>query len=123
MIPALSIQHLTKTYQNGLTALKGISFDVVQGDFFALLGPNGAGKSTTIGIISSLVNKTGGKVFVFGHDIDTHFEQAKSCLGLVPQEINLNIFEAVFQVVVNGAVYSGIALKPAAERAERYLKK
>jgi len=123
MIPALSIRNLTKTYQNGLTALKRISFDVAQGDFFALLGPNGAGKSTTIGIISSLINKTSGKVFVFGKDIDSQFDEAKSYLGLVPQEINLNIFEPVVQVVVNQAGYYGIERKRAYKHAERYLKK
>ena len=123
MIPALSIRDLTKTYQNGFTALNGISFDVAQGDFFALLGPNGAGKSTTLGIITSLINKTSGKVSVFGKDIDSQFEEAKSCLGLVPQEINLNIFEPVIQVVVNQAGYYGIPRKRAYKQTERYLKK
>jgi ABC-2 type transport system ATP-binding protein len=123
MIPALSIHDLAKTYPNGVSALKGISFEVAQGDFFALLGPNGAGKSTTLGIITSLVNKTSGKVFVFGKDIDSQFEEAKSHLGLVPQEINLSIFEPVIQVVVNQAGYYGIERKRAYKQAERYLKK
>src|SRR5918996_2935428 len=101
MTPALSIRNLTKTYKNGLTALKGIDLDVQEGDFFALLGPNGAGKSTTIGIVSSLINKTGGKVFIFGKDIDTEFAQARSYLGLVPQEFNFNVFEPLFEIVVN----------------------
>ena len=122
MTPALSIRALTKTYANGFTALKGIDLDVQQGDFFALLGPNGAGKSTTIGIISSLINKSGGKVHVCGIDIDKDFAAAKSCIGLVPQEINLNIFEQPIEIVVNQAGYYGIERKEACIRAERYLK-
>ncbi len=122
MTPALSIRALSKTYANGFTALKGIDLDVQQGDFFALLGPNGAGKSTTIGIISSLINKSGGKVRVCGIDIDQDFAAAKSCIGLVPQEINLNIFEQPIEIVVNQAGYYGIERKEAYARAERYLK-
>ncbi len=122
MSAALSLQHLSKTYSNGYTALKDVNLEVAPGDFFALLGPNGAGKSTTIGIICSLVNKTGGKVFVFGHDIDHDFSAAKSCLGVVPQEVNLNIFETVLQIVINQAGYYGIPRPVARERAERYLK-
>ena len=122
MTPALSIRALTKTYANGFTALKGIDLDVQQGDFFALLGPNGAGKSTTIGIITSLINKTGGKVRVCGIDIDEDFAAAKSCIGLVPQEINLNIFEQPIEIVVNQAGYYGIERREAYVRAERYLK-
>jgi ABC-2 type transport system ATP-binding protein len=122
MTPALSIRALTKTYANGFTALKGIDLDVQQGDFFALLGPNGAGKSTTIGIISSLINKSGGKVHVCGIDIDQDFAAAKSCIGLVPQEINLNIFEQPIEIVMNQAGYYGIERKEAYRRAERYLK-
>ena len=107
-MPALAISGLTKTYQGGVQALKGIELEVQQGDFFALLGPNGAGKSTTIGIISSLVNKTQGSVSVFGYDLDTHLTQAKSCIGLVPQEFNFNQFETVLQIVVNQAGYYGV---------------
>ncbi|MEE9336822.1 MAG: ATP-binding cassette domain-containing protein, partial [Methylococcaceae bacterium] len=92
---ALSIQNLKKTYSNGFVALKGIDLDVEQGDFFALLGPNGAGKSTAIGIISSLVNKTSGTVNIFGYDLKKENAKAKSCIGLVPQEINFNQFETV----------------------------
>ena len=90
---ALSIRALTKTYKNGIQALKGIDFEVAEGEFCALLGPNGAGKTTAIGIITSLVNKTSGTVKVFDYDIDTEIERAKSCIGLVPQEINFNQFE------------------------------
>ena len=97
---ALSIHNLTKTYKNGVQALKGIDFEVEEGEFCALLGPNGAGKTTTIGIITSLVTKTGGEVAVFGHDIDRELEVAKSCIGLVPQELNFNQFEKVFDIVV-----------------------
>ena len=119
---ALSIQNLTKTYKNGVQALKGIDFDVEEGEFCALLGPNGAGKTTSIGIVTSLVTKTGGTVSVFGHDIDRELEVAKSCIGLVPQELNFNQFEKVFDIVVNQAGFYGIPRKLAQERAERYLK-
>ena len=118
---ALSIRNLTKTYPNGVKALKGIDFDVEPGDFYALLGPNGAGKTTAIGIISSLVNKTGGEVEIFGHSIDTELEAAKSCLGLVPQEINMNLFDSIENIVVNQAGYYGIERRVARERAEKYL--
>ena len=119
---ALSIRGLTKTYANGLVALHGIDLDVAEGDFFALLGPNGAGKSTTIGILSSLVNKTAGKVHVFGHDMDAELEAAKACIGLVPQEVNLNGFEKLFQVLVNQAGYYGLPRRRARERAETCLR-
>ncbi len=118
---ALSIRNLSKTYPNGVRALKGIDFDVEQGDFYALLGPNGAGKSTTIGIVSSLVKKSGGEVRVFGHDIDRELEAAKRCIGLVPQEINLNLFDTVENIVLNQAGYYGIPRRLAKERAEKYL--
>lgn len=121
MTPALSLQNLTKIYKNGITALHGIDLEVAPGDFFALLGPNGAGKSTTIGIVSSLVNKTGGTVRVFGHDIDTELAVAKACIGLVPQEFNFNIFEPVVEILVNQAGYYGIPRRVGFERAERYL--
>ncbi len=122
MKKALSIQNLGKTYRGGFEALKGISLEVGHGDFFALLGPNGAGKSTTIGIITSLVNKTRGKVYVYGKDIDTDFNAAKSCIGLVPQEFNFNVFEPVIEVVANQAGYYGIERSLAFQRAEKYLK-
>lgn len=118
---ALEIRELSKTYANGVQALKGIDLDVEEGEFCALLGPNGAGKTTTIGILTSLVTKTGGKVKIFGHDIDTDLAMAKSCLGLVPQEINLNLFEKVLNIVVTQAGYYGIPKRVAMERAERYL--
>ena len=118
---ALSIKNLTKTYPNGVQALKGIDFDVEAGDFYALLGPNGAGKTTAIGIICSLVNKTGGTVKIFDADIDRDVETAKSHLGLVPQEINLNLFDTVLNIVVNQAGYYGIGRKLAMKRAEKYL--
>ena len=121
MSSALSIRQLTKTYGNGFQALKGIDLDVAEGDFFALLGPNGAGKSTTIGIISTLVNKSGGTVEVFGHDLDRDPSGLKRCLGVVPQEFNFSQFEKVFDIVVTQAGYYGIPLKVARERAEQYL--
>ncbi len=118
---ALEIRDLTKTYENGVQALKGIDLDVEEGEFCALLGPNGAGKTTTIGILTSLVTKTSGKVRIFGYDTDTHLSMAKSCLGLVPQEINLNLFEKVLNIVVTQAGYYGIPRRIALDRAERYL--
>ncbi len=120
---ALSLRQLTKTYRNGVQALKGIDLDVEQGDFFALLGPNGAGKTTAIGIIASLVNKTAGQVQVFGHDIDTDLETAKACLGLVPQEINFNQFEKLSTILVNQAGFYGIPRGVAKERMEVWLRK
>ena len=119
---ALSIHKLVKTYKNGVQALKGIDFEVEEGEFCALLGPNGAGKTTTIGIVTSLVNKTSGEVSVFGHDIDRELEAAKSCIGLVPQELNFNQFEKVFDIVVNQAGFYGIPRPVARQRAEKYLK-
>ena len=118
---ALSIKNLTKTYANGVVALKGIDFTVEPGDFYALLGPNGAGKTTAIGIVSSLVNKTAGEVEIFGHNLDTELEAAKSCIGLVPQELNMNLFDSVLNIVVNQAGYYGIERKIAIQRAEQYL--
>ncbi|WP_394173446.1 ABC transporter ATP-binding protein [Thalassotalea litorea] len=122
MQAALEISGLKKTYKGGFQALKGIDLQVMQGDFFALLGPNGAGKSTTIGVITSLVNKTAGKVQVFGHDIDSQLDKAKSYLGLVPQEFNFNQFEAPMKILVNQAGYYGVERKVAKQRAEKYLK-
>jgi ABC-2 type transport system ATP-binding protein len=119
---ALSIKNLTKTYANGNQALKGINFSVEAGDFYALLGPNGAGKTTAIGIISSLVNKSGGEVEIFGHSIDSELESAKTCIGLVPQEVNLNLWEGVHNIVLNQAGYYGLGRKLARERAEKYLR-
>ncbi|MBD9415949.1 ABC transporter ATP-binding protein [Pseudomonas sp. PDM16] len=121
MSSALSIRQLTKTYDNGFQALKGIDLDVAEGDFFALLGPNGAGKSTTIGILSTLVNKSGGTVEVFGHDLDRDPSGLKRCLGVVPQEFNFSQFEKVFDIVVTQAGYYGIPQRLAKERAEQYL--
>jgi len=118
---ALEIEQLRKTYAGGFEALKGVSLSVKKGDFYALLGPNGAGKSTTIGVISSLVNKSSGKVKVFGYDIDTDLELAKQNLGLVPQEFNFNPFETVEQIVLQQAGYYGVARPLAKERAKKYL--
>ncbi|EOX3335571.1 ABC transporter ATP-binding protein [Vibrio cholerae] len=118
---ALEIEQLRKTYAGGFEALKGISLQVKKGDFYALLGPNGAGKSTTIGIISSLVNKTSGKVTVFGYDLDSQLELAKQMLGLVPQEFNFNPFETVEQIVLQQAGYYGVPKALAKERAKKYL--
>jgi len=122
MTPAIEIKALAKTYKGGFKALNGIDLTVQQGDFFALLGPNGAGKSTTIGVITSLVNKTQGTVKVFGNDIDTDLEAAKSYIGLVPQEFNFNQFEPLMNILINQAGYYGVTRKVAMVRAEKYLK-
>lgn len=121
-IPALSIKDLRKTYNEKFEALKGISLDVMPGDFFAMLGPNGAGKSTTIGIISSLVRKTSGVVEVFGKNIDTDFSAAKKFLGVVPQEFNFSMFEKVEDIVLQQAGYYGLQRKQALAQTEKYLK-
>lgn len=119
---ALAINNLKKTYANGNVALKGINLTVEVGDFYALLGPNGAGKTTAIGIVTSLVNKTSGDVEIFGHSIDKEIEAAKACIGLVPQEINLNLWENVANTVLNQAGYYGLNRQLARKRAEKYLK-
>ena len=119
---ALEIKDLKKTYPGGTQALKGIDLTVAAGDFFALLGPNGAGKSTTIGIISSLVNKSVGQVELFGHNLDSELVAAKACIGLVPQEFNFSQFETLLQIVVNQAGYYGVPRDVAQQRAEKYLK-
>ena len=111
MTNALEIKDLRKIYATGVEALKGIDLVVEEGDFYALLGPNGAGKSTTIGIITSLVNKTAGSVKVFDYDLDTELVMAKQQIGLVPQEFNFNPFETVQQIVVNQAGYYGVPRK------------
>ncbi|KTD32504.1 ABC transporter ATP binding protein [Legionella moravica] len=119
---ALDIKQLSKTYTNGVQAVKGIDLSVNTGDFFALLGANGAGKSTTIGMITTLVNKTSGTIKIHGYDLDTDPEQAKSCLGLVPQEVNLNIFENPIQILLSQAGYYGITRQEALPRAESLLE-
>jgi ABC-2 type transport system ATP-binding protein len=119
---ALSLRQLTKVYKNGIKALKGVDLEVAEGDFFALLGPNGAGKTTIIGIVTSLVNKTSGVVEIFGHDMDRELEVAKSCIGVVPQEMNFNMFESLYTIVVNQAGFYGIRRSLARQRAEKYLK-
>ena len=119
---ALQVNNLTKTYANGVEALKGISLDVEEGDFFALLGPNGAGKSTLIGIMSSLVNASSGEIRIFGTSVQQQRSTAMSHIGLVPQELNFNQFEKPIEIIVNQAGYYGINRKIAYERAEKYLR-
>jgi len=119
---ALQVNNLQKTYANGVEALKGVSLDVKEGDFFALLGPNGAGKSTLIGIISSLVNASSGEVKVFGTSVQQQRSKAMSHIGLVPQELNFNQFEKPLEIIVNQAGYYGIGRKVAHQRAEKYLR-
>ena len=119
---ALTIENLEKTYKGGTHALAGVSLDIPQGDFFALLGPNGAGKTTLIGIVTGLVNKTSGTVHVFGADIDTDTERARTFIGLVPQEVNMNPFEKPIDILVNQAGYYGVPRVTAIPRAEQILK-
>jgi len=119
---ALVLKNLRKVYKNGVEALKGIDLVVREGDFFALLGPNGAGKTTAIGIITSLIRKSGGSVSVFGYDIERDREAAKACIGVVPQEINLNMFERNDNTLVNQAGYYGVPAAVAKGRAEKYLR-
>jgi len=119
---ALCVRGLVKTYKNGVQALKGVDLAVAPGDFFALLGPNGAGKTTLIGIVTSLVNKTAGKVSVFGRDIDQNLDAAKACIGVVPQEVNFNMFETPETIVINQAGFYGVERHVARQRAQKYLK-
>lgn len=119
---ALDIKQLSKTYANGVHALKGIDLTIKTGDFFALLGANGAGKSTTIGLITTLLKKTSGHISIHGYDLDKEPEKAKSCLGLVPQEINLNIFETCQQILLNQAGYYGISRKNAMPKVDTLLE-
>ena len=122
MTTAISVNNLKKVYASGVVALKGVSLEIEQGDFFALLGPNGAGKSTFIGILSTLVKRTSGNVRMFGRDVDTHVYQTKRDLGIVPQEINFSQFEKVGDIVMTQAGYYGLPRKLAAQRTEKYLK-
>src|SRR5690606_28493711 len=122
-VPALDIVELRKTYGGKVEALKGVSLQVMPGDFFALLGPNGAGKSTLIGIVSSLVNASAGQVRVFGVDLHSDRTAAMRLIGLVPQELNFNMFEKPFDILVNYAGFYGVPRKIAIERAERELKR
>jgi len=121
-MPALAVRHLVKTYPNGVQALRGVDLEVPEGDFFALLGPNGAGKTTLIGIVTSLVTKTAGEVLVFGHSIDRELEQAKAAIGVVPQEININYWESVMNIVTTQAGFYGMTPRAARARAEECLK-
>lgn len=122
LAPALRIRNLQKTYKNGVQALQGIDLEVGRGEFFALLGPNGAGKSTTIGIVTSLINRSAGSIEVFGIDMDQDLEGAKRLIGVVPQELNINQFEQPLQIVAQQAGYYGIPWREARERAAECLR-
>lgn len=123
MTPAIQINSLVKKYDNGTEALKGVSLSIPRGEFFALLGPNGAGKTTIIGVLTGLVNKTSGTVSVLGEDIDMAQSSTREHIGVVPQEINLNIFEKPLEIVVNQAGYYGIPRSVALPRAHELLEK
>ena len=118
---ALNIENLTKVYRTGLKAVDKISLNVEEGDFFALLGPNGAGKSTTLGMISSLVNITGGKIEIFGNDVQKRYIQARKLLGFMPQEININVFRTPVQILINQAGFFGITKKNIEAKVEMLL--
>ena len=120
---ALEIENLNKIYRGNMQALHDVSFSVERGDFMALLGANGAGKTTTLGIVSSLINKSSGRVAIYGRDLDKERNQAKLHLGVVPQEFNCGVFEKVEDIVIQQAGYYGIRLKDARKRAQHYLKK
>ena len=119
---ALVIENLRKIYRNGVEALKGIDLTVKEGDFCALLGPHGAGKTTVICIITSLVTKSAGRIRAFGYDLDREIEAVKACIGVVPQEVNLNMFEKNQNVLINQAGYYGVPRRIARVRAEKYLR-
>jgi ABC-2 type transport system ATP-binding protein len=121
-VQALSVRQLTKTYPNGVQALRGIDLEVAAGDFFALLGPNGAGKTTLIGILTSLVRKSGGQVRIFDHDLDRELTAAKTCIGVVPQEINLNLWDKCRSILVNQAGFYGLGRSRAVARADECLR-
>lgn len=121
-VPALVVKDLTKVYNNGFKALKGINLSVQQGDFFALLGPNGAGKSTTLGILSGLVQKTSGTAEVMGFDVNTEAFSARRYLGVVPQEFNFNQFEKVYDILITQAGYFGLTHSQVKDEAEKLLK-
>ena len=123
VVPALSVADLRKVYDNGVQALRGVSLQVAPGDFFALLGPNGVGKSTLIGIVSSLVNKTSGEVEVFGTSIGRDRSAAMRLIGLVPQELNFNMFEKPLDILVNYAGFYGVPRAEALVRAEQELRR
>ena len=120
---ALEISDLKKVYSGGTEALKGISLNVNEGDFYALLGPNGAGKSSTIGIIGTLVTKTSGSVKIFDFDIDEDAAMAKSILGVVSQEINFSQFEKVIDIVTTQAGFYGITRKEAKPKVKTMLER
>ena len=122
LVDALSLKGLSKVYPNGVQALKGIDLTVREGEFYALLGPNGAGKTTAIGIITTLVNKTAGKVKVFGHDLDRDWGAVKKCIGVTPQEVNLNMFEKLLPTLMHQAGYFGLTPRQARRNAEKCLK-
>ena len=113
---ALKINGLNKIYRNGYEALKNINLEIASGDFFAFLGPNGAGKSTVIGIISSLVTITSGKVYVLGENIIENPDHAKKNIGIVPQEYNLNQFIPIEETMINVGGYFGIERNEAKEK-------
>ena len=120
---AIEIQSLKKTYDTGDKALKGIDLKIKQGSFFGLLGPNGAGKTTTIGILTGLVNKSSGNAKILGHDIINDFKLARKSIGLSPQEINLDVFFSIRQILLFQAGYYGVTQKLAEDRVDTILKK
>jgi ABC-2 type transport system ATP-binding protein len=98
MPPVLSIRNLSKTYKSGVTALKNTSLDIEKGEIFALLGPNGAGKTTLINAVCGIVTASTGEIIAAGHDVNKDYRAARSLIGLVPQEMSIDIFETPWAV-------------------------
>ncbi|MBI2146739.1 ABC transporter ATP-binding protein [Candidatus Woesearchaeota archaeon] len=119
---AITIRNLTKKYGDGTVALQNISFSIKKGEFFALLGPNGAGKTTTINILTGLANKTSGDVLLFDQDVVRNYQQARSLVGLVPQEFNLDQFDKVYNTLFFNAGYFGIPRSQRHSKIESLLR-
>ena len=123
VVSALKVEKLTKTYSNGLLALDGISLEVQAGRFFGLLGPNGAGKTTLINSVVSLARPDSGRVEVFGWDAHREFREARRMIGVSPQEMNLDKFLTVEEVLLYHAGYYGVEKRKARERTEELLER
>src|SRR6516162_7826303 len=113
MPPMISIDAVTKRYKSGLVALDAVDLEIAKGEIFALLGPNGAGKTTLIGVVCGTVSMTSGRVLIDGHDVIRDYRAARAIVGLVPQEIALDIFASVWKAVSFSRGLFGRAPDPA----------
>ena len=130
MSPMISIAAVTKRYKSGLVALDAVDLEIAKGEIFALLGPNGAGKTTLIGVVCGSVSMTSGRVLIDGHDVVRDYRAARSIVGLVPQEIALDIFSTVWQsgdlqprtvrAAAQSRLYRAIAARPFAVGQARH---